>query len=589
MNMKDSLVALLVESMRTLQARGDVPSDLDLTPQLERARDRQFGDFASNLAMVLAKPSRQSPRKLAEQLINALPSDPRVERVEVAGPGFINFYVRPDGHHSTIGQVLDQAAAYGHTNLGAGQHIQVEFVSANPTGPLHVGHGRGAAYGACVANVLAACGYEVTREYYVNDAGRQMDILATSVWLRYLEVCGEELSFPDNGYRGDYVIGLAKSLHQQLGKRLHKSAESVFDELPADGRDGGDKEAHIDALIKRCQQLLGETEYRLLFDHGLDGIRADIAADLEAFGVHYDLWFSERSLSEADAIEKAIEALVAKGLVYQEAGARWFASTRFGDDKDRVVQREDGRYTYFAADIAYHHNKFERGFDRIVNVWGADHHGYIPRVRAAVEALGHDPEHLQVRLVQFAILYRGSERVQMSTRSGSFITLRELREEVGNDAARFFYVLRKAEQHMDFDLELAKSQSKDNPVYYIQYAHARIASMRRKLNADAATTFDPAYALEQLHQLTEEREQQLVDEIARYPEVVEHAARTLEPHLIAHYLRDLASHFHVYYNGHRVLVEEANLRAARVALCVAVQQVLRNGLDLLGVQAPERM
>ena len=462
--MKSLLTQLLSDAVQTLQTQGDLPQDASISIGLERTRDRQHGDFASNLAMVLCKQARSKPRDLADKLVTALPACEQVTRVEIAGPGFINFYLGPAAYHTAISQVLAQGARYGRSDIGQGKSVQVEFVSANPTGPLHVGHGRGAAYGATVADLLDAVGYKVHREYYVNDAGRQMNILATSVYLRYLDLCGEEITFPATGYKGDYVWDIGASLHRKHGDALRHSAEEVFKDLPADEPDGGDKEIYIDALINRTMSLLGETHYRETFDLGLDSILKNIRQDLEEFGVNYDEWFSERSLTGSDSVENAIQRLKSSGHIYEDKGALWFRSTDFGDEKDRVVVRDNGQMTYFASDIAYHMNKLERGYDRVIDIWGADHHGYVPRVKAALTALGDDAEKLDVLLVQFAVLYRGGEKVQMSTRSGEFVTLRELRHEVGNDAARFFYVMRKCEQHMDFDLDLAKSHSNDNPI-----------------------------------------------------------------------------------------------------------------------------
>ena len=584
--MKEILVQLIETAVQSLRQEGILPADWKQTPGIENTRDKAHGDFASNIALIAAKPAGMRPRDLAEKLVSALPEHRAVSRVEIAGPGFINFFLSDASNFSIIETILDQTESFGRSSLGKGQRIQVEFVSANPTGPLHVGHGRGAAYGATVADLLAAVGYEVQREYYVNDAGRQMNILAVSVWLRYLELAGETLPFPSNGYRGQYVREIARQLQDHHGRKLVRSAAEVFDGLVADAPAGGDKEAHIDALVERCRELIGESDYRQVFDLGLNAILDDIRDDLEGFGVHYQEWFSERSLQAQ--VAQVIERLQQGGFIYEQDGALWFRSTEFGDDKDRVVRRDNGETTYFASDIAYHLNKFERGFDRVINVWGADHHGYIARVKAALQALGIDPDRLDVRLVQFAILYRGSERVQMSTRSGSFVTLRELRDEVGNDAARFFYVTRKAEQHMDFDLELAKTQSKDNPVYYIQYAHARICSMLRKLR-DAGEHAEPARLARDLTALELDEERDLATQLARYPEVLSQAAVNLEPHHLTHYLRELAGQFHTYYNAHKVLVEDQRLRDARVALCIAVRQVLANALSLLGVSAPEEM
>ena len=586
--MKSLLTQLLSDAVQTLQTQGDLPQDASISIGLERTRDRQHGDFASNLAMVLCKQARSKPRDLAEKLVTALPACEQVTRVEIAGPGFINFYLAPAAYHTAISQVLTQGAQYGRSDIGQGQFVQVEFVSANPTGPLHVGHGRGAAYGATVADLLDAVGYKVHREYYVNDAGRQMNILATSVYLRYLDLCGEEITFPANGYKGDYVWDIGASLHRKHGDALRHSAEEVFKDLPADEPDGGDKEIHIDGLINRTMSLLGETHYRETFDLGLDSILKNIRQDLEEFGVHYDEWFSERSLTDSGSVENAIQRLKGSGHIYEDKGALWFRSTDFGDEKDRVVVRDNGQMTYFASDIAYHMNKLERGYDRVIDIWGADHHGYVPRVKAALTALGDDAEKLDVLLVQFAVLYRGGEKVQMSTRSGEFVTLRELRHEVGNDAARFFYVMRKCEQHMDFDLDLAKSQSNDNPIYYIQYAHARVASVLRQMQ-EKGLQWNQANGEQQLACLTETHEDALMVSLSRYPELVEAAAISHEPHQIAHFLRDLANEFHTYYNAHQFLVEDADLRDARLSLIQATRQVISNGLGLLGVSAPDSM
>jgi arginyl-tRNA synthetase len=587
-SMKPLLSQLLCAAVQSLQARGDLPADADIAVNLERTRDRSHGDFASNLAMVLCKAARTKPRELAEKLVAALPASEQVSRVEIAGPGFINFFLSPTAYHATVDHILEQQAAYGRSDLGQGKSVQVEFVSANPTGPLHVGHGRGAAYGATVADLLEAVGYKVHREYYVNDAGRQMDILATSVYLRYLDLCGEQLTFPANGYKGDYVWDIAASLHRKHADALRHPAATVFEGVPADEPAGGDKEAHIDGLTNRAKKLLGETHYREVFDLGLDSILENIRRDLEEFGVHYDEWFSERSLTSNDSVQRAIQRLKDSGHTYQDKGALWFRSTDYGDEKDRVLVRENGQSTYFASDIAYHMNKLERGYDRVIDIWGADHHGYVPRVKAALKALGDDADKLDVLLVQFAILYRGGEKVQMSTRSGEFVTLRELRHEVGNDAARFFYVMRKCEQHMDFDLDLAKSQSSDNPVYYIQYAHARVASVLRQL-AEKGLTWERANGAANLHRLTEAHEDALLVSLSRYPEVVETAAVGHEPHQLAHFLRDLANEFHTYYNAHQFLVDDKGLRDARLSLIQATRQVIGNGLRLLGVSAPDSM
>ncbi|BCX88107.1 arginyl-tRNA synthetase [Methylomarinovum tepidoasis] len=585
--MKDQLRSLLEKAVERLQRQGVLPSDVRAVVKVDRARDAAHGDFATNVALVLAKAAGKPPRQLAEAIVVALPREAWIRRVEIAGPGFINFFIDPAAQFAIVGRILEQGGRFGHSDIGRGRRIHIEFVSANPTGPLHVGHGRGAAYGASVANLLAATGFRVHREYYVNDAGRQMDILTVSIWMRYLEVCGEAVPFPANGYRGDYVRDIAQALHARVGDRYRRPAAEVLAGLPPDAPEG-DKETYIDALIVRARQLLGEAAYEDVFQTGLQAILADIREDLEAFGVHYDQWFSERDLVRAGRVEQALETLRRGGWLYEKDGAVWFASSRLGDEKDRVVVRDNGQYTYFASDIAYHLDKLEREFEHLIDVWGADHHGYVPRLKAAIQALGADPDVLEVRLVQFAVLYRGKEKVPMSTRAGEFVTLRQLREEVGKDAARFFYVMRKPEQHLDFDLELAVSQSNDNPVYYVQYAHARVCSVFRQLR-EKGWEWDREAGLENLPRLTESHEQALLATLGRYPEVVERAALLREPHQLTHYLRELAAEFHTYYNAHTFLVEDAALRNARLCLIAAVRQTIANGLGLLDVSAPESM
>lgn len=586
--MKSSIHKLLQESITTLQQKRILPTEVDVEIQLSRTKDKTHGDFSANVAMQLARLLKRKPRDIAADIVKHLPASTLLDRVEIAGPGFINLFLSTSAREDVVRLVHEQEEQYGRSTLGKGMPVQVEFVSANPTGPLHVGHGRGAAYGAVVSNLLSAVGFAVHREYYVNDAGRQMDILATSVWLRYLEICGQSLPFPANAYRGEYVRDIAQVLHREQGENYLIPIPDLLAQLPADEPQGGDKERYIDALIMRARALLGENRYRFVFELGLGMILEDIRDDLAGFGIHYDTWYSERSLTDQGAVNLALEKLRAGHSVYEKEGALWFRSTDYGDEKDRVLQRENGQTTYFASDIAYHLDKFERGYERVIDVWGADHHGYVPRVKAALQALSVNAYALDVLLVQFAILYRGGERVQMSTRSGSFVTLRELREEVGKDAARFFYVMRRCEQHLDFDLDLAKSQSTDNPVYYIQYAYARICSVLRQMQAKACD-FDKKQGLLHLHRLCETHEQALLVTLARYPEVIEAAAVDHEPHQLAQYLRDLAGEFHTYYNAHPFLVDDAPLRDARIALILAVRQVLANGLELLGVSAPEEM
>ncbi|NOX07993.1 MAG: arginine--tRNA ligase [Gammaproteobacteria bacterium] len=587
--MKNHLQKLLQDALNTLQAQDELPANLNVTINIEHTKDRSHGDFASNLAMMLAKPARCAPRVVAEKLVAALPSSELVIKVDIAGPGFINFFLHNTAYHDIITRALQQDQSFGRSEQGHGQSIQVEFVSANPTGPLHVGHGRGAAYGAAVADLLEAVGYQVQREYYVNDAGRQMDILAASVYLRYLDLSGEEINFPDNGYQGDYVWDIAATLHRENNTKFAHPASDVFKDIAADEKDGGDKELHIDGLIQRIKDLLGADDYRLLFDLGLNTILDNIRQDLHEFGVDYQEWFSERRLTESGQVQAIIERLQEKDYIYEKNGALWFRSTAFGDEKDRVVVRDNGQSTYFASDIAYHINKLERGFSKIIDIWGADHHGYIPRVKAAMQAVGDNPDQLDVLLVQFAILYQGGERMKMSTRSGEFVTLRELRNEVGNDAARFFYVMRKCEQHLDFDLDLAKSQSNENPVYYIQYAHARIMSVMRQME-EKSWCWDQANGEKNLALLQEDHEQDLIIKLSRYPEAIELAATQYEPHQLAHFLRALAQDFHTYYNAHIFLTgDNPDLRDARLNLIQATRIALRNGLNLLGVSAPDKM
>lgn len=557
--------------------------------QLERPKQASHGDFASNLALQLAKLLKANPREIAQRLVRELPASPWVAKVEVAGAGFINFHLATATRSQVVAAVLAQGGQFGRCNVGAGRKLQIEFVSANPTGPLHVGHGRGAALGASLANLLSFAGWAVTREYYVNDAGRQMDILAVSTWLRYLALHGEVTDFPPNAYQGDYVIAMAEQIKAAHGAKFVQPVATVLAEVPALQEDGGNLEERLDALIAAGKRLLGEG-WDYIHQYALTEQLADGRADLEEFGVSFDVWFSERSLYDTGMVARAVERLEANGHVYVQDGAKWFRSTHFGDEKDRVVQRDNGLYTYFASDIAYHCNKLERGFEKIIDLWGADHHGYIPRVRGALQAMGCDGKEggpLDVLLVQFVSLWRGQEKLAMSTRAGQYVTLRDLRREVGNDACRFFYMLRKAEQALDFDLELAKSQSNDNPVYYVQYAHARLCSVLNQWGGEAEEL--AALVKADLAPLTGERELALCARLAMFPEVIEDAAIHYAPQVIAFYLKDLAGDFHSYYNAERILVDDAATRNARLALAAAVRQVLRNGLILLGVSTPESM
>ena len=585
-----SLVPLIEEqiglSLESLKAQGIVPMDVNLKISVTRTRDSSHGDFATNVAMLLAKPCGRAPRDIATAIIEALPGSDAIKEVAIAGPGFINFFQADDASSAVLGRVLEQGEAFGRSDVGAGKRIQVEYVSANPTGPLHVGHGRGAAMGATVSNLLSTVGFDVEREYYVNDAGRQMDILATSVWLRYLILSGVDLTFPSNGYQGEYIIAISQRLLDEHKETFKHDVAAVFDGVVDDEPAGGDKEKHIDDLIERAKQLLGEPHYRVVFDAALDSILGDIKDDLSEFGVDYDCWFSERSLT--DDVQSVVKRLETAGHTYVKEGVTWFKSSEFGDEKDRPIVRSNGLSTYFASDIAYIENKIQRGYDEVLYLFGADHHGYTARMLAACEALGHPREKLQFVLIQFANLFRSGERVQMSTRSGSFVTIRELRDEVGKDAARYFYVMRKYSQHMDFDLDLAKSQSNDNPVYYVQYAHARICSVMRQLK-QKELEFDQAAGLAALSRLNEQAEADLLTLLATYPELLVRAAQAHEPHQLTGYLRDLANALHSYYNAHKVLVDDVELRHARICLLLGVKQVLVNGLSIIGVSSPEVM
>lgn len=596
--MNTAIQAALEHAVQSLQAEGVLPSDWNNTSNLTRTKDRSHGDFASNIAMIASKAAGMKPRDLAEKVLAALPEVADISKAEIAGPGFINFFLNANQRFSVLDQIQAQQQNFGRSQVNAQKRIQVEFVSANPTSSLHVGHGRGAAYGMTVANLLEATGAKVEREYYVNDAGRQMDILATSTYLRYLQLAGQTLVFPKNAYQGDYVKDIAQSILEQEGERHVRSVADVYNNVPEDVQyaaeldaDGnkvvlsGDKEKHIDGLIFNSQNLLGD-DYRVFHQAALNAILADIQDDLGEFGVTFNQWFSEASLTEK--IEEALQTLDQRGYLYEQDGNIWFKSTEFGDEKDRVVKRRNGQTTYFASDIAYHLNKLQRGYTDLIDIWGSDHHGYISRVKAAIDALGYDSKKLTVLLVQFVSLWRGGEMVQMSSRSGQYVTLRDLRKEVGNDAARFYYVMRKSEQHIDFDLDLAVSQSKDNAVYYIQYAHARICRMLEKAAA-LQLNFDAAEARQFAAKLELDAETEILAKLAAYPEILVRAANSHEPHQVGNYLKELAALFHGWYNEHKVLNDDAALTQARLLLSVNVKQVLRNGLELLGVSAPETM
>ena len=555
---RNQLFDILAEAVKPLFPSDEQDGSLESLIELDVPKQTQHGDYATNLALALSRRLKRNPLEIAKQIEQQI-KDPNnvIERIEIAGPGFMNFFIRPGAWTEVIAEIFQQSEAYGRQDLGQGKKVQVEFVSANPTGPLHIGHGRGAATGDVLARIFAACGYDVEREYYINDAGKQMDTLGRSLYYRYQELLGERIEFPEDHYRGEYMRDVAREFLKEAGERYHN--------------------APLDDVLPVFTKYAG--------DHILAGIRED----LEVFGVGFDIWFSERTLHEQDAIRKTLEALEASGHVYEGEGAKWFRSTQFGDEKDRVVVRANGISTYFAADLAYHKNKFDRGYDLVVDIWGADHHGYVPRMLAGVEALGRKRSDLQVILVQLVNLLRAGKPVAMSTRSGEFVTLREVIDEVGADAARYIFLTRRTDSHLDFDLDVAKMQSNDNPVYYVQYAHARLCSIfevakERGVSVDLSVAAPPELGLLQLPE-----ERHLVKMLGELPWVVASSAQFLEPHRIPYYLHDLVSLFHSYYNRNRILGEEAELTRARLYLAHALRTVLQNALRLIGVKAPEKM
>ncbi|MGA7965104.1 MAG: arginine--tRNA ligase [Gammaproteobacteria bacterium] len=576
--MKDLIEPLLTAALDRL----GIASDQRGAVVVERARGSGHGDFASNAALVLARAAATRPRELAERLVAALPDSPLIERCEIAGPGFINFFFTPAAYHQQLHILLEAGEAWGRQSTANDRRILVEFVSANPTGPLHVGHGRGAAYGDSLARILAATGYRVEREYYVNDAGRQADILAVSVWLAALTAAGEKPVVPSAAYPGDYIARTAAALPPELSARLHRPWAEVANALPPDAPEG-DKEAHIDALIGHAKTLLGE-DYPRLRGVALATQTTAIRDTLERFHVGFDRWFSEASLEASGEIAHALKQLSERGHTYESEGAVWLRTSALGDEKDRVLKRSDGSTTYFASDVAYHLDKLERGYDLLLDVWGADHHGYVARVAAAIEALTGRGDAFEARLIQFVTLSSG----RMGKRSGNFVTLDDLIGEAGTDATRFFYLSRSNDQHLEFDVELARSHSNDNPMYYIQYAHARIASVFRQLE-EKGLSWEPAAGADALAPLTAPSEFTLILQLSRLPEVIAAAATERAPHLLVHYLGELAQAFHVWYNSSTFLVDEGTVRNARLSLAQACRQTITAGLDLLGVSAPERM
>lgn len=586
--MKPVLDALLSSAIATLRQNGVLPADFTPVIQLDRTRDAAHGDWATNLALASAKAAGRKPRDIAEALVAALPADPAVSKVEIAGPGFINFFLSSDSRFAVIRQILDDVTGFCSPNIGQGEKVLLEFVSANPTGPMHVGHGRGAAYGSTLGNLLKATGFDVHREYYINDAGRQADVLAVSVYARYLEACGETVQVPSRAYPADYVKDCAQALMARDGRAWFRPWADVVAGLPEDPEGEGDdikagKETYLDAIISRVRDLLG-ADYRTVQDFGLDTQLAAIRHTLDAFSVDFDQWYSERTLAESGAIDRAVARLRERGHVYEQNGAVWLRTSALGDEKDRVLIRDNGIHTYFAADVAYHLDKLDRGFDTLIDVWGADHHGYIARVRAAIEALTGQGDRFHVALIQFVTLSSG----RMGKRSGNFVTLQQLIEEAGNDATRFFYLTRSPEQHLEFDIDLARSQSADNPVYYLQYAHARVASVFRELET-RGWAHDQSAGLAALPMLDDSGLDDLLKRLAAWPDAVAAAARQRAPHQLTYALRDLAQAFHGYYNTHKMLIDDAAVRNARLTVSLAVQRVIANGLGLLGVSAPDRM
>jgi len=553
--MKKKLIELLEKSINSCLKRGALQETGIPFIEVELPREGAHGDYASNIAMVLASGQGEAPRKIADRIIESIEdSEGIIDKIEIAGPGFINFFIKTSAWVALLKGVDELGDRYGESNIGSGSKVQVEFVSANPTGPLHIGHARGAVIGDVIAGILQASGFSVSREYYINDAGNQMNTLGESVYYRYLELMGENISFPETCYQGGYITELAREIHEKFGDRFRSDKEGA---------------------------VLFMTEY------AAGSILEGIKEDLETLGVVFDRYFSEKELYKNDDVARILQRLQKEEFIYEDGGTLWFKTTDFGDEKDRVVVRENGEPTYFAADIAYHLNKYARGFDKVINVWGADHHGYIPRMQACIQALGREKEDLGVVLVQLVNLLRGGVPVPMSTRAGEFVTIREVTDEVGKDAARYNFLMRRSNSHLDFDLEIAKAQSSENPVYYVQYAHARICSIIR--NAIEQGYRIPAYGEINTDLLTTAEEHGLIKIIDTFPEIVEGSARALEPHRIPYYINELASVFHSLYNKHKVVSDDTELTKARLFLIKSTSIVIRNALKLLGVSAPERM
>ena len=580
--MKEKIQENLVKILDDLYGKELIIDGLPVT--LQENSDKKHGDLASNIALILAKPLKTNPQIIANAIKDAFINDEDLIKVEVAGPGFINFFLSTKTHNEVLKQIFNEKGSYGKSEPN-NQTVLIEYVSSNPTGPLHVGHGRGAVFGSVLAALLREAGFKVDEEYYINDFGRQMNILAASLWLRYAQLFNKEINMIKNGYQGEYLISIADSLKQIQSDKFYSSQEEVSILINPEKEED---EAFTDKIVEAVHSMLGE-DFFLLRNFALEEILKIIKKDLLDFGVNHNYWFSESSLydhvgSAKSKVEKAIEELSSLGFVYEKEDAVWFRSSDFGDDKDRVLKRSNGEHTYFASDVAYHGDKYDRGYDRVINIWGSDHHGYTPRVNAAMEASNRDIKKLEVVYIQFANLIRAGKKVTMSTRSGEFITLKELMDEVTTEAARFFYINRKADQHLDFDLDLAKEQSKDNPLYYIQYAHARICSVLKKSN-----TINKNIVESDLSLLDREKEVEIQKTLKQYPSVIERAAKSSEPHLICYYLKDLAGLFHSYYNSEKFIVEDEKLMNSRLFLLNGVKQVLLNGLLVLGINAPEEM
>ena len=560
--------------------------------EIKENRERKFGDYSTNVAMVAAKTLLKPPSEVAELVKRELITNDTIRKIEIAGPGFINFYLYQNSRTKILQIINSEKQLYGFKSpKGSKRRVLIEYVSSNPTGPLHVGHARGAAFGSVLSNILRAVGFKVDEEYYINDRGRQMDILALSVWIRYLQHLKVKINFPESCYKGDYVKFLAKDL-STLKKDKYLISKDIQKNLPKNSSTRVNQDKHLDEIIKFSKNQLKDL-FEEIKTLSLDLILKNIKTDLKNFGVNQNLWFKESSLfkfskEQPSQIEKSIQILDKNNYIYHKEGAVWFKSTRYKDDKDRVVKRKSGETTYFASDIAYHLNKFQRGYDKILNIWGADHHGYLPRVKAAISALKENSQKFEVIFIQFASLIRKGKKVSMSTRGGEFITLNQLMKEVTPEAARFFFINRKGHQHLNFDLDLTKEQSKDNPLYYIQYGHARICSVFNKL-ASEKRAYKEKIALENLILLDSSKETEILQLLTEFPDIIERAAKNYEPHLVCYYLRELAAAFHSYYNSEKVLVEEEGELQAKLYMLSAIRQVIFNGLTLLNISAPESM